>query len=111
LKSQWSASQEEFLQAQNPGGGSNRLGESLLGLEAAGYPADAITDSAVVDLAEFQATDGTWPSGEAHARPPITEGTIGSTARAIRALQVYGIPARKAEFEARIGGARAWLLE
>ena len=111
LKSQWTASQEEFLQALNPGGGSNRLGENLLGLEAAGYPADTMTDSAVVDLAEFQAADGTWPSGEAHARPPITEGMIGSTARAIRALQVYAIPARKAEFAARIARARAWLLE
>lgn len=111
LRSQWAASQEEFLQALNPGGGANRLGENLLGLDAAGYPADVITDSAVVDFAQFQAADGCWPSGEAHTRPPITESAIGSTARAIRTLQVYSIPARKKEFDERIVRARAWLAK
>ena len=111
IRSQWAASQEEFLQALNPGGGSNRLGESLLGLAASGYPADAITDSAIADLAQFQAASGAWPSGESHARPPITESVIGSTARAIRVLQVYLIPARKREFNERIARARAWLAE
>ena len=109
LKSQWAASQEEFLQSLNPGGGPNRLGESLLGLHAAGYPADSITDSAVVDLAESQSADGKFLGGEGSARPPITESVIASTARAIRALQVYSIPARKAEFDARISRARGWL--
>lgn len=109
LKSQWASSQEEFLQSLNPGGGPNRLGESLLGLYAAGYPADTITDSAVVDLAEAQSDGGVFPSGEVGARPPITEGLIGSTARAIRALQVYSIPGRKSEFEGRIVRARTWM--
>src|SRR5690348_5325809 len=111
LKSQWASSQEEFLQGLNPGGGTNRLAENLLGLDAAGYPPDAITDSAVVDLAESQAADGSWPPGEEQARPPITESFIAGTARAIRALEVYSIPARKAEFAARIARARAWLKE
>jgi ankyrin repeat protein len=109
LKSQWAASQEEFLQSLNPGGGPNRLGESLLALHAAGYPPDSITDPAVVDLAESQSADGKFPGGEGSARPPITESLIASTARAIRALQVYSIPARKAEFDARISRARAWI--
>jgi hypothetical protein len=109
IRSQWAASQEEFLQALNPGGGSNRLGENLLGLAAAAYPADAITDSAVTDLAQFQAADGAWPAGEVHARPPITESGIGATARAVRVLQVYSIPARKREFSERIARGRAWL--
>jgi len=109
LKSQWASSQEEFLQSLNPGGGPNRLGENLLGLYASGYRADTITDSAVIDLAESQLTDGAFPAGEAGMRPPITEGTIGSTARAIRALQVYSIPGRAAEFTARIARAEKWL--
>jgi ankyrin repeat protein len=109
LKSQWASSQEEFLQSINPGGGPNRLGENLLGLNASGYRADTITDSAVIDLAESQLTGGIFPSGEAGMRPPITEGTIGSTARAIRALQVYSIPGRAAEFTARIARAEKWL--
>ena len=60
LKGQWLASQEEFLQSMNPGGGPNRLAENLLGLEAAGYAPDSITDSAMVDLAEAQSVDGSW---------------------------------------------------
>lgn len=111
LRSQWASSQEEFLQSLNPGGGSNRLGESLLGLEAAGCPPDSITDSAVVDFAESQGADGSWPASEAHARPPVTESVIGTTARAVRVLKVYGIPARRREFETRIARGRAWLME
>jgi hypothetical protein len=81
----------------------------LLGLYAAGYRPDTITDSAVIDLAESQSADGKFLSGEAGARPPITEGIIGSTARAIRALQVYSIPGRQTEFAHRIARAEKWL--
>jgi hypothetical protein len=109
LKGQWLASQEEFLQSLNPGGGPNRLAENLLGLEAAGHAPDSITDSAIVDLAEAQAVDGSWRDGEEQPRPPITEGEIAGTARAVRALQTYSIPARRPEFDARIAKAEAWL--
>jgi hypothetical protein len=109
LKGQWLSSQEEFLQSLNPGGGPNRLAENLLGLEAAGHAPDSITDSAIVDLAEAQAVDGSWRDGEEQPRPPITEGEIAGTARAVRALQAYSIPARRQEFDARIAKAEAWL--
>ncbi|HKA01880.1 MAG TPA: ankyrin repeat domain-containing protein, partial [Candidatus Solibacter sp.] len=109
LKAQWLSSQEEFLQSINPGGGPNRLAENLLGFAAAGYPADAITDAAIVDLAEAQAENGSWADGEEQARPPITESVFGGTARAIRAIRTYGIPARGREFDARIALARSWL--
>ena len=111
MKGQWLASQEEFLQSLNPGGGPNRLAEGLLGLDAAGYAPDAITDSAIVDMAEAQAADGSWVDGEEQPRPPITEGAIAGTARAIRALQAYTIPARRREFESRIARAQSWLLQ
>jgi hypothetical protein len=42
-------------------------------------------------------------------RPPIAESSFAATARAIRVLQGYSIPARKQEFMARIARARAWL--
>lgn len=109
LRGQWLSSQEEFLQSLNPGGGPNRLAENLLGLAAAGYPGDVITDSAVTDLAEAQAADGSWPAGEEQPRPPITESVIGSTARAIGAVRAYAIPARRKEFGSRIARAAAWL--
>jgi ankyrin repeat protein len=111
MKAQWLASQEEFLQSINPGGGPNRLAENLLGLEAAGYKPDAITDSAVVDLAEAQAAEGHWPAGEEQPRPPITESVIAATARSVRAIQVYSIPARQQEFAGRIARARVWLKQ
>ncbi len=111
LKTQWMASQEEFLQSINPGGGPNRLAETLLGLDAAGYKPDAITDSAVVDLAEAQAPDGAWSGGEEQPRPPITESLIAFTARAVGAIRAYSIPARKQEFDGRIARARVWLKQ
>jgi ankyrin repeat protein/cytochrome c551/c552 len=111
MKAQWLASQEEFLQSINPGGGPNRLAENLLGLEAAGYKPDTMTDSAVVDLAEAQATEGYWPAGEEQPRPPVTESVIAATARAVRAIQAYAIPARKQEIDGRIARARVWLKQ
>jgi hypothetical protein len=109
LKGEWLASQEEFLQAITPNGGPNRLAEHLLGLAAAGVPASVITDPSVIAIAEAQAADGSWPHGEQQPRPPITEGLIGPTARAIGAIRAYTIPARRAEFEGRIAHASVWL--
>jgi len=111
MRGQWLASQEEFLQSINPGGGPNRLAESLIGLEAAGYTADAITDSAIVDLVESQAENGAWHTGDEQPRPPITESGIAATARAVRAVRAFAIPARRREFDERIARARAWLLQ
>jgi ankyrin repeat protein len=109
MKVQWIGMQEEFLQAMLPGGGANRLAENLLGLRAANYPPDTITDSAIVAMAEEQEPSGGWPGGEVQHRPPIAQSTFASTARIIRAFQHYGIPARKQEFTERIARAQAWL--
>jgi hypothetical protein len=53
--------------------------------------------------------EGSWRMGELQLRPPITESTLASTTRAIRALQDYSIPARQKEFTERIARACAWL--
>jgi squalene cyclase len=45
------------------------------------------------------------------SRSPIQEGDIARTARSLRALQLYGPPALKPDFEKRIGRARDWLLD
>lgn len=109
MRGQWLALQEEFLQTLNPGGGANRLAENLLGLKASGYPPDTITDSAIVDVAESQEPNGRWISGDVQLRPPIAQSEFAATARAIRALREYSIPARKQEFTDRIHRAREWL--
>jgi ankyrin repeat protein len=109
LKAQWLSSQEEFLQAIHPGGGPNRLADSLLGFEAAGHAPDSITAAAAIDIAEGQEADGHWQPGDEHPRPPITESVIAATARIVRVIQVYAPPARRAEFAARVDRARVWL--
>jgi hypothetical protein len=100
---------EQYLQAAIPGGGANRIAEMLLGLQASNYPADIITDAAVVAMAESQEVDGSWLAGEVQLRPPISQSHFAATARVIRALRAYSIPARKQEFTERIARARAWL--
>ncbi|MGH9630071.1 MAG: hypothetical protein ACRD7E_17275 [Bryobacteraceae bacterium] len=102
---------EEYLQAIIPGGGANRIAEMLLGLRASNVAADGITDAAVVAMAESQEVDGSWQSGEVQLRPPIAQSHFAATARVIRALQEYSIPARKKEFTERIARARAWLMQ
>jgi squalene cyclase len=82
-----------------------------MGLKAAGYPPDTITDSAVVDLVESQQPDGSWVAAKGQNRPPITQSDFAATARAIRVLQEYSIPARKQEFTERITRARKWLKQ
>ena len=102
---------EEYLQAIIPGGGANRIAEMLLGLRATNFAADGITDAAVVAIAESQEVDGSRAGGEVQLRPPIGQSQFASTARCIRALQAYSIPARKEEFTERIARARAWLMQ
>ncbi len=100
---------EEYLQAIIPDGGANRIAEMLLGLQASNYPADNITDAAVVAMAESQDVDGGWLAGEVQLRPPISQSHFAATARVVRALQAYAFPARKQEFTERIARAGAWL--
>jgi hypothetical protein len=70
-------------------------------------PASDITDAFVHYLAQRQDACGAWLL--AAARPPIEESDISRTTMAIRALKVYGWPARQAEFEQHIERARRWL--
>ena len=92
---------------------AKRVGESAVQghRDMLAYPPDSITDSAVVDIAISQEPDGHWGAGEKQLRPPIAQSHFAGTTRAIRMLQAYSIPARKAEFAERIGRARAWLLK
>lgn len=69
------------LPHQTERGGANRLAENLLGLKAAGLPADTIVDSAIVDVAECQEPDGSWAAGEVQLRPPLSQSDFASTAR------------------------------
>jgi ankyrin repeat protein len=74
-----------------------------------GEPASPTTDAILHYLAARQEPEGDWafPGG---ARPPLQASAISRTAFAVRALNTYGWPARRQEFDERITRARAWLL-
>jgi len=110
VKSQWMAFQEGLLQRMDPPGAQDTLAYSLMGMAAADYPADAITDAMVVDLAGEQAIDGSW-CRDGISRPPIEESCFGRAALGIRVMQIYGPPGLKDEFDKRIARARDFLLE
>ena len=77
-------------------------------MAAEGAAPDRTTDAMVHNIAAQQRQAGNWHFGGV-ARPPMEDGDYSRTAIAIRALAVYGIEARKAEFNRRIERAAAWL--
>src|SRR6516225_2154680 len=90
------------------GGGSDTLGYTLIGMAAAGYPADALTDAHIHYLSIHQYPDGAWRTTS--YRPPEEYGPFTTTAVALRAIRLYGIPGRRAEFDERFARAKRWLL-
>lgn len=73
------------------------------------YAPDATTAAVVHNIAAKQMTDGSWIGWS--PRPPIENGDIQATALCIRSLRLYGLPGRKAEFEAGIARAGEWLRQ
>ncbi|MBZ5590751.1 MAG: ankyrin repeat domain-containing protein [Acidobacteriia bacterium] len=110
VTAQWTGAREVLLQRLDPPGASDTLVYSLFGLAAVDYPADAITDAMVVNLAAEQQPGGSWGVGGI-ARSPVEEGAIARAAIGIRMLQHYGPPGLKSEFDKRLAKARDFLLE
>jgi ankyrin repeat protein len=90
------------------GGGSDTLGYTLMGMAAAGYPADALTDAHIHYLSLNQLPDGAWRTTS--YRPPEEYGPFTTTAVVLRAIRLYPIPGRQAEFQNRLARAKRWLL-
>ena len=90
------------------GGGSDTLGYTLMGMAAAGHPADALTDAHIHYLSIYQFPDGAWRTTS--YRPPEEYGPFTTTAVALRAIRLYPIPGRRAEFDERFARAKRWLL-
>jgi ankyrin repeat protein len=84
-------------------------GYALEALASESHAADGVTAALVHNIAGKQMADGSWPGFA--PRPPIESGSIQSTAFGVRALRLYGMPGRKAEFERRIARARQWLRD
>lgn len=88
-----------------PGGMFTTTGYILIGLAAAGHPADAATDALVRLLRRGQFPDGRWVSP---VRPPSEASVFTATAVSLRGIQLYGNP-RNATDRAAIASAAAWL--
>jgi hypothetical protein len=96
-----------FLQGRESGGMPDNQLYALFMMATMKLPPSTITDIWVSYLAAKQREAGNWHGMT--TRAPIQDGDISRTALAIQAFSVYGIPARKAEFSARIKRAAAWL--
>jgi N-acyl-D-amino-acid deacylase len=90
------------------GGGADTLGYTLMGMAAAGYPADALTDAHIHYLSGYQLADGEWRTTS--YRPPEEYGPFTTTAVVLRAIKLYPIPGRRDEFRERVARAKRWLL-
>jgi ankyrin repeat protein len=90
------------------GGATDTLGYTLMGMAAAGYPADALTDSHIHYFSIQQFPDGAWRTTS--YRPPSEYEPFTTTAVALRAIRLYSIPGRRVEFEDRFARAKRWLL-
>jgi ankyrin repeat protein len=108
MKSEGTGTREAVL--QNVFISIDGLVGSMFGMGEQNYPADEVTDATVAAIAANQTIEGNWihlPLG----RPPLEDGSWAAAALAVRTLQRYGIPARKAEFDASIAKARTWFVK
>jgi ankyrin repeat protein len=90
------------------GGAAGTLGYTLIGMAAAGYPADALTDAHIHYLSIHQLPNGSWGTGA--YRPPAEYSPFTITAVVLRAIRLYPLPGRREEFEERFARAKRWLL-
>jgi len=90
------------------GGASNTLGYTLVGMAAASYPADALTDAHIHYLSIHQSPDGAWRNNS--YRPPEEYSPFTTTAVVLRAIKLYPLSGRREEFENRVSNAKRWLL-
>ena len=96
--------QNEFIAGQQ-----DTISYLLVGLGADGYASDPATDAQAIWLKRRQAADGHWPVMT--LRPPIESYDVTVTALSTRALQLFAPPSRRAEFDASVDRARAWLTQ
>ena len=102
--------QDTFRQRiYHPMASSTASGFIMLGLAAEETPQDRYTDANTIEMANLQREDGSW-TAFGH-RPPSEYSQVAATALGIRALQLYGPPAKREEFERRIENARHWLID
>jgi len=108
VKFGWTLFEQPLLMREDPPGVPDTSTYGILDLAAANQPPDRSTDAMVFNTAALQRASGEWSFGFI-ARPPVEDGAFSGAALGIRALQLFGMPARKAEFDSRIARAAHWL--
>jgi len=98
------------LQLREGGGQPDTQAYMTLAMAAHRVPASRGTDAIAHFLAGKQRPDGSW-SGVGATRAPIQDGDFSRTALSLRALAVYAIPSREAEFRERVARAALWLAD
>jgi len=99
---------EQMRLGTSIGGGADTLGYTLMGMSAAGYPADALTDAHIHYLSIYQYPDGAWRTTS--YRPPSEYSPFATTAVVLKAIQLYPLPGRREEFAKRFALAKQYLL-
>jgi ankyrin repeat protein len=100
--------EQQLFQVQDPSAGVDSQQFSLMQMAGSGLAPTLATDSLVHHIAAMQRKEGDWPN-YGSVRPPLEDGGFSHTAKGIRALSLYAIPGRKAEFDGRVARAAAWL--
>ena len=100
---------ERALQGVGIPGDSDTVGYILLGLSAENYSPDEATDAMARFVKGQQFPDGRWRV-VAH-RPPIESSDIEVTAVSLKSLQAYAPKSQRAEYDAAIKRAMAWLMK
>src|SRR5579872_269459 len=83
-------------------------GYGLIAADAAGVRPSLVTAVYARLLAARQEPEGHWETID--ERPPQSYSPFTATAVSVRAIQLYAHPSQKAEVQARVARARAWLL-
>lgn len=102
------AIEQQLFQIQDPAAGVDAQQFSLMQMAGSGLAPTLATDALVHHIAAMQRKEGDWPNYSA-VRPPLEDGGFSHTAKGIRALRLYAIAGRKAEFDERIARAATWL--
>jgi len=98
---------ERALQGFGIPGDADTVSYILLGLAAGNHQPDPATDAMAYYLKSRQSPDGQWvPIGH---RPPLESSTFEVTATSMRALQVYGPKAQRADYDKAVKRAADWL--
>ena len=107
---QWSSMEQRLLQKLSAPGDPDASEYAMSLFDALNAPGDRTTDAMIVNLLAMQQSSGSW-AAVGFARPPIEQSAVTNTAMAIKVISRYGMPGRKADTDAAIRRATAWLQE